>query len=466
MKGKLIFGVLLSASYILYSCGGGSGSSDTVANNTNGNNNSSAPNPVSNIIISSDTISSVYGTASMKFKDGVVYKNTTDNSVSIQSANNKGNITIIVPHKGTSSITLNISDPDDNKVYVTGDVNGSPLASNSFFGINSNGTVKNISGYDYQSNKDFNNYPAIEVGITNGSGTLDWKFQDLSGNSEGQSFTISNFALYNLFTQGSQNVLDLGDYFNTYTLQFNKLPVLSVVPSNNCPVNMVDTNNDGVYDRFEIPPNYDCISLSFSNDDGVSYNAEYSLDNGNTYNPINFGTAFDWTSLGLAQGVVSNKNVGVREYIDSAQTILDSKTYTLTLYKDKEFPGNLTGSATDNSTGSTFAVNDGDIITFGDPGTNSNAGVISVSGSSADYGDCRIYIVKDRDINNPVFDEIQPCNSINASYTVPASDKGTGTHTLELGVDKIYKISNNTNKNVNIDYFAIGYKVNQSPTNQ
>ena len=295
---------------------------------------------------------------------------------------------------------------------------------------------------------------------------LDWKFQDLSGNSEGKSFTINNFALYNLFTQGSNNVLDLGDYFSSYTLQFNKLPVLSVVPSNNCPVNMVDTNNDGVNDRFEIPPNYDCISLSFSNDDGISYNAEYSLDNGNTYNPINFGTVFDWTSLGLAQGVASDKDIKVREYIDSAQTIQDSKTYTLTLYKDKEFPGGLTGQATDNTTGDTFTVNDGDIITFADPGTNSSAGVISVSGSSALYGDCRVYIVNDGNINNIVFDQVMPCNSINASYTVPASEKGTGNHSIEINIDKIYQNGNNSNQNINIDYFAITYKVNQTPTNQ
>ena len=471
MKKKfLIYAIFSVGALMLNSCGGGGGGSAYNPPSSGNINQPVVENPQPPVELG-NTIYSVNGTAKLVFKDGVVIDNLNSAALYTQ-ANNLGNKTVVVPHTGTSSVQLQINDNDSNKVYVLGEVNGNPLTSHPFFGINNNtGSVQNISGYDPVVNKNLNNYPAVVVSIVNGQGTLDWKFQDTTGNSEGQSFTVSNYRLANVINQGNNNYIDVGDYFPTYVLQFNALPSLSIVGTNNCPVNKVDTDNDGKIDRLEIPPNIDnltgnCIAFSFSNSDNISYNAQYSTD-GTNYNPITFGNTYT-QSFNVGQGQSTTLTLKVKEFIDQAQTISDSKSFSFTVYRDKDKrltgDSSLTATCSDATTGNSWTVGDGGICNFADPGTNTTAGTIRVQGSSATYGNCVVEVYKNLDFTTPVLSVNTPCNNIDITYNIPESDKGAGQIPMDFIVFKIYENGSQSRYKDIIDSITIVYSVNQAPT--
>ena len=446
----------------LYGCFGGSGKDESsnsvqsyqqpaqVIENTQTENISENPTyQEDNKVV----LYSEYGNAKLKIKNAVLIRDTT-------RAGTEHTTELAVPHTGTSSIQLQINDGDSDYVYVYGKIGNSNLADDSKFGINSGEEIVQVSGKDYSNDEQFTNEKMIKVSISDGTGTLNWRYTDNTGNSEGQTFEINTLRLYNLLTQGSEKVLDLGDYFSSFKIKFNALPQPQIVGTNNCPVNAVDTNNDGVADRYEIPPNYDCVSIRFNNPDNLSYNPQYSLD-GTNFNDLDYDTTYDIESLGLSQGSTTTKTITVKEYLDSEQTVLDQGTKTLpTIYKDVDKVGNtdLNGTVQDYATGNTWSVGDLGTAEFADPGSNENAGVITVTGSSANYGTCNVYIRKDGTV---LSNQTMPCNNINVSYTVPASDKGTGWHGIEF---YIYKQYNNGSKEVGVDRFTIDYKVNESPS--
>ncbi len=287
---------------------------------------------------------------------------------------------------------------------------------------------------------------------------------DNTENSEGKTFEISALNLYNKIQQGDKIVLDLGDYFSSFKIRFNALPKPKIVGTHDCPVNPVDTNGDGVYDRYEIPSISDCVSVKFVNLDGLGYNAQYSR-NGTNFNNIDYNSTYNLTSLNLPQGNTTNPTLYVKEYLDEGQTILDQKTITLpTIYKEIDKVGNtdLIGTIQDYTTGNTWNVGDGIMVEFADPGNNTNAGIIKINGSSAPYGNCKVWVRKDD--NDLYWTDPMPCNNITANYTVPASDKGTGGHGIEFIVYKQYKTGESSYMDDVIDRFSIGYQVNEAPT--
>ena len=463
MKKKYYFLASLAAYgiLILSSCGGGGGG-DGISQEQPVNQQPSEPvaekpqpgTPTDDVqvITTGNTLYSVNGTAQLIFTDGVIISNAGSLN---PEANNRGTTIVLVPHTGSSSILLNINDPDSTLVYVLGDINNSPLTQHNFFGINSGGQKKAISGYDTLLQQDLTNYQAVEVQITNNQGTLDWKFQDNTGNSEGQTFTVSNMRVANLISQGSNNIIDVGDYFETYKIQFNALPVPSIVGTADCPVYKAST-------RYEIPPTKDCVSFQFQDPDSAGSNPQYSLD-GTNFNAISYAQTYNATGLNLNGGDTYNLSIIVKETLDTTNNITDQKTVSFTIYKDKNNTGNtsLTATCNDTTTGNRWNVNDNGSCEFVDPGDNQNAGTITVSGSSAPNGNCTVEIWKD---NNKVSTVTNTCNAINASYTVPASDKGTGNHTLVFKVYKEYSTGTSSPTTVQIDQFTITYKVNQPPT--
>ena len=464
-KYYLLASLCLSTAFLLTSCGGGGGSS--IAQNEPFNPQPSEPGIQKpspgggEVITTGNVLYSVNGTAMLVFKDGVIISKT--NTLEPQ-ANNIGNKTILVPHTGATSIQLKINDADSDTVYVLGEIDNSSITQHPLFGINSGGQIENISGYDSLLQQDLSNYKAIKVTVANGQATLDWKFQDNTGGSEGDSFTIQKMRVANLLSQGNQNYIDVGDYFNNYTIQFNALPSPDIVPTSNCPINLV--GGDGPI-TYEIPPTKDCISLKFSNPDSAGFNPQYSLDNGNTFNNINdFTQIYDSGNLGIQEGSSKNVSVIVKEFLDQDNTISDQKTFTFSVYKDENKVGNtsLTATCTDTTTNNSWTANDNGICEFADPGNNQYAGTITVSGSSALNGNCRVVVIKDGDNNNPVDNKQMSCSSINISYNVPASEKGTGNHTLVVKVRKKYIIGDDSSTEIQIDQFTITYKVNQAPT--
>ena len=453
-KYYLALSLVLTSAFLFTGCGGGS----SIGQNEPQPGQESPPGS-GEVITQGNVLYSVNGTAMLVFKDGVIISRT--NTLEPQ-ANNKGDKTVLVPHTGASSIQLKINDSDSNIVYVLGEINNQSIAEHSFFGINSGGQIETITGYDSLLQKDLSNYKAIKVSINNGQATLDWKFQDNSGNSEGSIFTVQKMRVANLFSQGNKNYIDVGDYFNNYNLQFNTLPVPNIVPTSNCPINIVGAEGPVSY---EIPPTKDCISLRFDNVDDVGYNPQYSLDNGNTFNNIDFNQIYDSGNLGIQQGSTKNVSIITKEFLDQNNTISDQKTFVFPVYKDKNNIGNTSLQATcsDNTSNNSWNVGDAETCEFADPGSNQNAGTITVSGSSAQNGTCRVVVIKDGDNNNPIDDKLMSCNSINISYTVPASEKGTGNHTLVVQVSKRYIIGDDSSTEIQIDQFTITYKVNKAP---
>jgi len=400
---------------------------------------------------------SEYGTSILRIKDGVLIGGNVRGSEYTKE--------IVVKHTGAESIELEINDGDSDSIYVFGKVGNTNLTNDSKFGINNGGQIVQISGKDYQNDVVFDNENMIKVPINNGQGTLNWKYVDGTGSSEGKTFVITALNLYDKIQQGSETVLDLGDYFSSFKITFNALPKPMVVGTPNCPVNPVDTDNDGVYDRFEIPLNYDCVSIQFTNPDGIGYNPQYSED-GTNFNDIDYSNPINLTSLGLSQGSTMNKQITVREYVDEDLTILDQVNRTVSgIYKDVDKVGNtdLVGTVQDYTTGNTWTVNDLGAAEFVDPGSNDKAGKITVTGSSAPYGTCDVHVVKD---GNELYNQTMPCNNINISYEVPASDRGTGWHGVEFKVYKIYKTGPNDNDREEnfIDNILVSYKVNETPT--
>ncbi len=402
---------------------------------------------------------SEYGLASLKFNNTVLVE-----KIVITRSGNFHNKEIFVPHNGTQSVqlTVTVNDGDDNEIYVAiKNNNGRNLVEDPVFGINNNsGEIVQVSGVDTENN-DYNNYKMVKVPLTNGQGTLDWKYVKAM---EGQVVDME-IDLYNKFDQGSETVLDLRDYFSSFKLHGNTLPNIVIKPTPYCPVNPVDTNNDGTVDRYEIPPNYDCVSIGFTNPGDVGFNPRYSLD-GTNFNPIDFDNPVNVNSLNLAQGNTMTKQVWIKEYLDSNNTIVDQTTKTTpTIYKDVRKVGNTELIATyhDNTTGNEWVVNDLGGGEFADPGSNDTAGTITVTGSSATYGTCDVHVRKN---GNELYNQTMPCNNINISYTVPASDKGAGWQGMEFKVYKIYKKGPNDTdtQEIFVDNLAVDYKVNKTPT--
>jgi len=474
---KTLASLIAGSALMLNSCGGGGGSESVYSPSSGNDNQPVVENPqpgVNEPVYNPPTeegniIYSVNGKALLIFKDGVIIDNHLS-SQSIKALTNKGPKTVIVPHTGANSVLLQVNDVDSNEVYVLGEVEGNPLTSHPYFGINnSSGQIININGYDPLLNQNLNNYPTIKVSINNGQGTLDWKFQDITGNSEGNTYSITNLRLVNLLPQGDTNYLDIGDYFQNFDIKFNALPTFNVVGTQNCPVNKVDTDGDGVYDRFEIPLNLNnftgnCIAFYFSNPDNISYSPQYSLDNGNTWNNITYEQTEE-KSFVLNPGQKVTIDVKVKEFIDQNQNISDSKKIgTFTIFRDEDRCGNtqLQGTCTDSTTGNSWNVSDLGSCYFADPGNNSTAGTIEITGSSALYGQCRISVLKN---NVEIDSQIQPCNNINYTYIVPATDKGKGTQWLDFIILKLYdKGSQAKFYEGGVDCFSLGYRVNQTPT--
>ena len=456
----------------IISCGGG-----VYSTGANGELNSAPPtstseNSESNLTPLGKTIESEYGTASMVFQDGVVYEelpnqDNGNNETKLYRANYYYK-KVVVPHTGTKSVELKISDPDSTEVYVLGEVGKEgkvPLGNFSFFGIvKGSGKLEKINGYDSLKMTKLSNYPAIKVQIKKGQGILNWKFQDSSGNSEGKTYVISKLRAGDLLKQGDDNYIDVGDYFKEFYLYFNALPNVWGDLSENCPFNAVDTNGDGKIDRYEIPPSKDCIEIRFGKGDSISYNPQYSLD-GHTFHNIIYGSPIIISPLMLKQGSTISKQIIVREYIDSSLTIMDQTTRTINIYKDIDREGhtNLVGTVKDYTSGHTWNVKDSETIVFADS-TYYTIGEITVKGSSAPHGTCYVSIKKD---GKEVKGKEVSCDYINVDYKISSADKGTGYHTLEFVVYKYYKAYKGgklTYEKFKIDKFTVNYKVNISPS--
>ncbi len=453
MRRKILLAVF--SSLVLIGCSGGGEVGKSISS-------SPPPPPSSNpskptYLIAGNTLYSMKGLASLTFKNAVVMQRLGG------FATNRGSVQVVTTHNGTSLITLNVSDPDSPFAYLYAQVNGTELPQHPYFSLNSGGVVVTLNGFDYVNNQTFTNSSFVKITITSGTGTLKYSFST-GGNAEGQTFTVNPYRLYNLINQGGNTVLDLGDYFTAYKIYFNRLPDVQVVGTSSCPVNGVDTNNDSVIDLWEIPPYpngfNDCISIAPNNVDGIGYNISYSTD-GTNFSPFNNPTNINLT---ISQGQTLNKTIWVREYIDPATTIPDTIDRVVTVRKENDLaPGTspLGVVCHDNQTNFNTSISDGGSCTFVDPGNNSVAGTITVSGVDVNYGNCYVRVQKD---GSDVFNSsVQPCNNISVTYTVNASDRGTGNHSLSFGIYKLFSTGTG-NFASQIDQVDITYLVNQAPT--
>ena len=427
---------------LLSSCGGG------------GTNLSQESGQTDQQIVVNPVIESVYGYAQLKFNNAVLI-----------STRDSFNEQILAPHTGVTGVQLEVKDIDSPFVYVYAKVNNVALPDDQKFKIvDDSGMVETLSGHDLANDEDINEIKFIKIPIDpeTKKSVLTFNYTDSTGNSEGLIFNINPFRLYNLVTQDGSNLLDLGDYFESFVIRFNHLPTVELTVSENCPANKIE--GDGDLMRLEIPPTKNCIALKFTNEDENGFSPQFSVDNGETWNDINYSQPNDAT-INLDPGdTISSLNVLVKESLDDTNTIVDSvqRTINVPIYKDVNKAGasDLTITVSDFNSGNTWNVNDGDSVVFVDPKENENAGSIRITGSSAPYGRCVVYIKKDGSTVATVPD--LPCSSIDVSFTAPATDKGTGDHTLTFEVKKVYSTGNGTFEDT-VDGVSVTYKVNQAP---
>jgi len=429
---------------LLSSCGGGDSDVSQVSEQTDQQ------------IVVNPVIESASGIALLKFKNAVLIEEPTRASY---------NKVIVAPHTGATDVQLEIRDVDNPYVYVYAKVNGVDLPNDPKFTIvGDSGTVESLTAYDLVNDENIANAKFIKVSIDpeTKKSILTFNYADSTGNSEGMTFNVNPFRLYNLITQDTSNFLDLGDYFESFIIEFNHLPTVEFTVSDNCPANKVEMN--GVLTRLEIPPSKDCVALTFTNVDGKGFSPQFSVDNGNTWSDIDYSSPNDITISLESGNTLSSFSLQVKEALDDGGTIFDSvqRTINVEVYRDVNKVGasNLAIQVNDLNSGNTWNVNDGDSIVFVDPRDNANAGTIKISGNSAPYGTCIVYIKKDGTTVATVPD--LPCSSINATFTAPASDRGTGEHTLTFEVKKVYSTASGTFEDT-VDGVTVTYKVNQAP---
>ncbi|TCK06285.1 hypothetical protein CLV27_0086 [Phorcysia thermohydrogeniphila] len=429
---------------LLSSCGGGGSNVSQVSEQTDQQ------------IVVNPVIESSSGIALLKFKNAVLIEEPTRASY---------NRVVVAPHTGATNVQLEIRDVDNPYVYVYAKVNGVDLPNDPKFGIvDGSGTVETLTAHDLVNNEDITDTKFIKVSIDPETKTsiLTFNYADSTGNSEGMTFNVNPFRLYNLVTQDNSNILDLGDYFESFVIEFNHLPIVEFTVSDNCPANKVEI--DGQLVRLEIPPSKNCVALSFTNVDSKGFSPQFSVDNGTTWSDIDYSSPNDANVTIEPGNKFSSFSLQVKEALDDSGTIFDSvqRTINVEVYRDVNKVGasGLNIEVNDLNSGNTWNVSDGDSVVFVDPRDNTNAGTIRISGSSASYGRCNVYIKKDGTTVATVTD--LPCSSIDATFTAPATDRGTGEHTLTFEVKKVYSTGTGTFEDT-VDGVTVIYKVNQAP---
>ncbi len=437
MKGKgrafkkaLLLGAVLNLPFI--GCGGGSSTSDNTTNNTN-----TQPK------VGENYITSVYGTAKLVFKNGVIKSTNTPTGVYAQG--NQGNVVVYLPHTG-GDFTLTANNPDDPATYVYAVSNGTNLCNDASFSIvSTNASCVNVSGYDYANNQTFTNEPMIKINHAQATETATFHLQ---GN-EGQTKTMSVFRLYDLIQQGNNTVLNLGDYFQSFTIQFNDMTNAAVVSDTTCPA--FDDGNGNVH----VPYNATCLKIKLEDVDTIGTNHQYSLDGGTTWQTFTSPYTLQLDVSGLAPGSSQNVRVDVEEQIGTANgnAIWDSISYVWNVIKDAQ-PG-INAYCVDNVSGNTWNVNSGDTCVFSDP--QGNTGIqYYVKITLNDTGTCNVVVYKD---GTQVDNQTMSCANLQYAYGIDASEKGTRVHNVSIEVYRTDYGSPVLIGNVNVNY-----RVNVAPT--
>ncbi|TCK06284.1 FG-GAP-like repeat-containing protein [Phorcysia thermohydrogeniphila] len=399
--------------------------------------------------------------------------------------------TVLIPHVGTT-MKIDVEDVDNDKVYIYGFYtedalicsNSASSDSCSYMEVSGGVSIGNILNNEKfvlstdngaytekvtataTDGSAFSEEDMIVVPLTNGQGSLIFDFlSPVCGACgriwEGRSTGIT-LKLYNLITQGENKVLDLGDYFNPFTIKINALPRISF-GGETCSASSTKTYLAEVGDVYTvtIPPDSQCLTFKFQNQDGEGFNPAYSYD-GLAYEDIDYSLQIT-KNFTLSQGENTTVTVGVKESLDEGGNIWDSGTYILKIYRDSFNPDSpkVTVKCRDLSTGAIWnAVNWGS-CPFGDPqDATTDAGSITITGSTSVEGTCTVRLYKGDTLVSE--NTSQTCSNINVTYTVKGDEAGSGVVPLTVKVFKNYSNGTETVEK-QIDQFTVGYAVNQSP---
>jgi len=417
-------------------------------------------------------------------------KLTIFNAVLLESSSRDGyEQEVLIPHSGTT-MKMDLKDPDSDKVYIYGFYNESAIicsenpSSCSYMIINNGVSIGNILNNDKfvlhtdggvttetvtaeaTDGSSFSDEEMIVVPVENKQGSLIFDFlTPLCGACKlawgGRSSSI-DFKLYNLITQGGEQLLDLGDYFSPLRIRVNAPPKLSFGGAT-CVASATQGYNseDGIVYTVTIPPDSQCLTFKFLNDDGISFYPAYSYNN-SVYEDIDYDLEIT-KNFTLSQGENTTVTVGVKESLDEAGTVWDSETYTLKIYRDSFNPDSpkITVRCRDLSTNQIWSAVNWGSCPFGDPeDVDADAGTITISGSTSAEGYCTVRLYK----GNTLVSEntSQLCTHINVTYTVKGSEADSGVVPLVVKVFKNYSNGTGTVEK-QIDNFTVGYAVKQSP---
>ncbi len=428
-RNLLLLSALLSTKLI--------GCKGTASDATETQNNQTYPTAEQNYI------TSVYGTAKLVFKNGVVKYQSSPSGVYAQS--NQGTVTVYLPHTG-GEFSLTVNNPDDPATYVYAVSNGTNLCNDpSFSTVSANASCVNVSGYDAVNNQTFTDEPMIKINHSQATETATFRLQG----SEGQTKTMSIFRLYDLLQQGNKPALNLGDFFRSFNVRFNDITNATVVSDATCPA--LDDGAGNVH----VPYNATCLKIKLEDADTVGTNHRYTLDGGTTWQTFNPPHTIQLDVSGLAAGSSQSIGVGVREQVGSVNgnAVWDSKSYTWKVIKDSQPGINL--YCTDNISGNTWSVNSGGTCVFSDP--RGSTGVqYQIKFTLNDSGTCNVVVYRN---GTRVDNQTMPCANLQYSYSIDASEKGTGTHSVSV---EIYRTDYGSP--VLTGSASVNYRVNTAPT--
>ncbi len=427
LRNALLYGVTALA---MYGCGG------NTTDNTSPSQQPPSPRYGDN------HITSVYGTAKIEFPNGVVItEQQTTQGLTTQGS--QGSVTVYLPHTGGhANLTVN-NDSPATYIYMTS--NGNNIYNNPSFSLGSSNLSWEQVSCDATDGNTYNNEFMIKFTHSSSQeiGTFNFNLQ------EGESITLDNLRLYDWISQGSSNVCDLGDYFDSFSVKANVMPQVNPVSTSSCP--SMDLGNNNI----SVPYDATCVEFNIEDTDGVGSNHRYSLD-GTNWVPVTLPARVQVDISSLPSG--SSINLYVGETLSNGnESFEDVKDYLFTIYKDAQAGLNI--YCNDGKTGNVWQVNNGETCEFTDPTQGSNAPYthsINLTFNDGTTSNCRVEIYK----NGTLVDQgTYPCNAVNHSYVLDNADTGTGQQQVDAKVYKDY----GGNK-VLIDAKTFYYKINKAPT--